>query len=113
MKFETVQEAVAARRGIHLLKYGTSSKNQRQIFVECSFVSEVKLQTIIAECNSMVKKDQDPEENKEDTPLEQPKRYTSLNRRELDEIFEAFDGGQSTDGQMSEAEVVVTEEVDL
>ena len=27
VKFEHVEEAIAARRGIHLLKYGTNSKN--------------------------------------------------------------------------------------
>ena len=75
-----------------MLKYGTNSKNQRQVFVECSFVSEVKMQSIIDECNAMADKSS---EKKLTQPLD-PERYGVIGRKDMDCIFEDFDGELST-----------------
>ena len=42
VEFEEMHEAIAARKGLHLLKYGQDTKKTKAECVECSFLSEAQ-----------------------------------------------------------------------
>ena len=76
-------------------------------------MSEVKLETIIEECNKMASRGCNPEESKEDDSVQgSSKRYACWSRKEMNEIFDGFDGDlSSADEAVSEPEEVCGEDV--
>lgn len=40
VEFEAIHEAIKARKGIHMLKYGQDTKKTKAEFVECSYITE-------------------------------------------------------------------------
>ena len=70
----------------------------------------MKLQTIVEECNRMASKESNPEESKEeDLAQGSSERYACWSRKEMDEIFEGFDGDLSSAEPFSEPEAVCEE----
>ena len=45
VEFDTVQEAVQARQGIHMLKYGQDTKKTKADYVMCSYITETQFRT--------------------------------------------------------------------
>ena len=105
VRFETIDGALQARRGIHLLKYGTGAKNQQMNTIECSFVSEPMLNIVVQECNELAQKGKEKEEVKEEAKEETAKKedltakYGILKRKELDALFQGFEGDLSSEDE--------------
>ena len=45
VEFAETYEAIAARKSIHLLKYGQETKKTKAEFVECSYLTETQYKT--------------------------------------------------------------------
>ena len=111
VRFETVQGALQARRGIHLLRYGGGVKNQGPNTIECSFVSDAMLDIVIKECNQLAQSNKLKEEAKEEPIIkDQPTaKYGIIKRKELDILFEGFEGDHSSDEDLMPKQVIVEE----